>query len=57
MLRLHEFEFDQQNPWSQILANCAWAISSTIHSVINATPAQIVFGRDMLFDQSFTTEF
>jgi hypothetical protein len=28
-----------------------------VHSVLNATPAQIVFGRDMLFDLSFTTEY
>jgi hypothetical protein len=60
MLRSYELEdhdFDYQDPWSQILANCAWAICSTVHSVLNATPAQIVFGRDMLFDLSFTTEY
>jgi cation transport regulator ChaB len=60
MLRSYELEdhdFDYQDPWSQILANCAWAIRSTVHSVLNATPAQIVFGRDMLFDLSFTTEY
>jgi hypothetical protein len=28
-----------------------------VHSVLNATPAQIVFGQDMLFDLSFTTEY
>ena len=27
------------------------------HSILDATPAQIVFGRDMLFDLSFTTNF
>jgi hypothetical protein len=60
MLRSHELEdhdFDYQDPWSQILANCAWAIRSTVHTVLNASPAQIVFGRDMLFDLSFTTEY
>ncbi len=60
MLRSYELkdhDFDYQDPWSQILANCAWAIRSTVHSVLNATPAQIVFGRDMLFDLSFTTEY
>jgi cation transport regulator ChaB len=60
MLRSFELEdhdFDYQDPWSQMLANCAWAIRSTVHSVLNATPAQIVFGRDMLFDLSFTTEY
>jgi hypothetical protein len=56
MLRSYELEdhdFDYQDPWSQILANCAWAICSTVHSVLNATPTQIVFGRDMMFDISF----
>jgi transposase InsO family protein len=60
MLRSYELEghdFDYQDPWSQILANCTLAIRSTVHSVLNATPAQIVFGRDMLFDLSFTTEY
>jgi hypothetical protein len=28
-----------------------------VHSVLNATPAQIVFGRDILLDLSFTTEY
>jgi cation transport regulator ChaB len=60
MLRSYELEdhdFDYQDPLLQILANCAWAIRSTVHSVLNATPVQIVFGRDMLFDLSFTTEY
>jgi hypothetical protein len=60
MLRSYELEdhdFDYQDLWSQILAICAWAICSTVHSVLNATPAQIVFGRDMLFDFLFTTEY
>ena len=54
---LENFEFDYDDPWSQILSNCAWAIRSTAHSILDATPAQIVFGRDMLFDLSFTTNF
>jgi hypothetical protein len=55
--KLEDHDFDYQDPWSQILADCAWDIRSTVHSVLNATPAQIVFGRDMLFDLSFTTEY
>jgi hypothetical protein len=54
---LENFEFDYYDPWSQILANCAWAIRSTAYSILDATPAQIVFGRDMLFDLSFTTNY
>jgi hypothetical protein len=55
--KLEDRDFDYQDPWSQILANCAWAICSTVYSVLNATPAWIGFGRDMLFDLSFTTEY
>jgi hypothetical protein len=39
---LENFEFDYNDPWSQILADCAWAIGSTAHSILDATPAQIV---------------
>jgi cation transport regulator ChaB len=55
--KLDDRDFDFQDPWSQILSNCAWAIRSTVHSVLNASPAQTVLGRDMLFDLSFTTEY
>jgi len=55
--KLEDHDFDYQDPWSQILANCGWAICSTVHSVLNGIPAQIVFGRGMLFDSSFTTEY
>jgi hypothetical protein len=54
---LENFEFGYNDPWSQILADCAWLIHSTGHSILDATPAQIVFGRDMLFDLSFTTNY
>ena len=54
---LEKFEFDYNDPWSQIFSNCAWAIRSTAQSILDATPAQIVFGRDILFDLSFTTNF
>jgi transposase InsO family protein len=41
--KLENFEFDYNDPWSQILAYCAWAIRSTAHSILDATSAQIVF--------------
>jgi hypothetical protein len=56
-LRFENFDFDYNDPWSQILSNCAWAIRFTAHSILDATSAQIVFGRDMLFDLSFMTNF
>jgi hypothetical protein len=38
---LENFEFDYNDPWSQIPANCAWEILSTEHSILDATPAHV----------------
>jgi hypothetical protein len=49
MIRTYElenFEFDYNDPWSQILSNCVRAIRSTAHSILDATPAQVMFGSD-----------
>ncbi len=35
------------------LDNAAWAICSTYHTVLNASPGAAIFGRDMLFDIPF----
>ena len=34
----------------KILSSIAWAIRASHHSTLQATPSQIVFGRDMLFN-------
>ena len=47
---LDNFTFDPADPWGDILANVAWALHSLTHSTLNATPGQLVFSRDMLFD-------
>ena len=33
-----------------MMTNIAWAIRSTHHATMKATPAQLTFGRDMTFD-------
>jgi hypothetical protein len=50
---LEEYEFPCGDPWSNILASAAWAICSTFHTMLGATPGQLVYGQDMLFDLSF----
>jgi hypothetical protein len=35
------------------LDNAAWAIRSTYHTVLKASPGAAIFGRDMLFDIPF----
>ena len=42
--------FDYIDPWGEILASIAWAIRASFNSSLNATPAQMVFGRDMIFN-------
>ena len=50
---LENYDLDQDDPWSEILASVAWAIRSTVHSTLEATPGQLVFGRDMIFQDTF----
>lgn len=51
MLRTFELEkqeLNENDPWSEFLSAAAYAIRSTYHTTLEATPAQLVFGRDML---------
>jgi hypothetical protein len=39
------------------LDNLAWAICSTYHMVLKASPGAAIFGRDMLFNISFVADW
>ncbi len=39
------------------LADAAWAICSTHHTVLKASPGAAIFGRDMLFDITFIADW
>jgi hypothetical protein len=39
------------------LDNAAWAIRSTYHTVLKASPGAAIFGRDMLFDIPFVADW
>ena len=39
------------------LDNAAWAICSTYHTVLKASPGTAIFGRDMLFDIPFVADW
>ena len=60
MLRMHDLSnlnFDEKEPWADIISQCAWAIHATVHTTLDATPGQLVFGRDMLFDLSLQADW
>jgi hypothetical protein len=40
-----------------VILNAAWAIRSTHHTVLNATPGAAIFGRDMLFDIPYIVDW
>jgi hypothetical protein len=42
--------YDPDDPWGGILAAVAFAVRSTYHTTLHATPGQLVFGRDMVLN-------
>jgi Integrase core domain. len=42
--------FDYIDPWGEILSSIAWEIRASYHSMLGVTPAQLVFGCDMIFN-------
>ena len=54
---LQQHDFDDMDPWSELLASVAWAIRSTHHTTLQATPGQLVFGRDMLLNLKFVADW
>ena len=41
---------DKDDPWSGILAATDFSVRSTYHTFLQATPRQLDFGRDMIFN-------
>jgi hypothetical protein len=44
---------DEQDPWSGILAATMFATRATYHTTLQATPSQLVFGRDAILNVQF----
>jgi hypothetical protein len=41
---------DEEDPFAGVVSAVCWAIRSTYHTTLKATPGQLVFGRDMIFN-------
>ena len=54
---LEERDLDPINPWTPFLSAAAYAIRSTYHTTLGATPAQLVFGRDMILPMKFNADW
>ena len=47
---LHNKVFDYISPWGETIEYIAWSIRASYYCAIMATPVQVVFDRDMLFN-------
>jgi hypothetical protein len=54
---LEKRELSETEPWSPFLTAVAYAIRSTYHTTLQATPAQLVFGRDMILPLKFKADW
>ena len=50
--QLNNAKLDEDDPWEGILAAVIFALRSTVHSTLGATPMQLVFGRDAILNLS-----
>ena len=46
-------DLDEQDPWGGILAAAMFALRATYHTTTQATPMQLVFGRDAILNTAF----
>ena len=51
--QVHNNYLDEKNPWDGILAATMFATRATYHTTLQATPAQLVFGRDAILNTKF----
>ena len=54
---LKQYNFDDVDPWGEIITSVAWAIHSTHHTTLQTSLIQLVFGRDMLFDMKLIVDW
>ena len=51
--KMSETHLDKEDPWSGILAATMFATRATYHTTLQATPSQLVFGRDAILNTQF----
>ncbi len=54
---LEKRDLDEKDPWTPFLTAAAYAICSTYHTMLQAMPGQLVFGRDMILPIKFRADW
>ena len=47
---VHDTSIDEEDPWTGILSAVRFATRATVHTTMQATPMQLVFGRDAILN-------
>ena len=50
-------EMDEKDPFSGLLTAVAFATRATVHTTLNASPSQLVFGRDAILNINFHADW
>jgi hypothetical protein len=48
---------DEKDLWGPLLSSDKYAIRSTLHTTLKATPGKLVFGRDMVLPINFMADW
>ena len=58
ILRTFELQdSDDKDPFAGVLAATMFAVRATVHTTLNATPSQLVFGRDAILNTKFEADW
>jgi len=49
--------YDPDDPWQGFLSAAAFAMRATYHTTLQATPGQLVFGRDMILNTPYIADW
>jgi len=49
--------YNPDDPWGGILSAAAFAMPATYHTTLQATPGQLVFGRDMILNTPYVADW
>ena len=54
---LEERDSDKDDPFGPFLAAASWAMQSTCHAMLEASPGQLAFGQDVLMGIKFNADW
>ena len=52
-----DIELDEKDPFSGMLTALSFATRATVHTTLNASPSQLVFGRDAMLNMEFHADW